>query len=145
LNTLLPPVYHCRVRYELDLSTGFDHLVFDTTPLPEGIEFSILYFTHVDIYWLTTWRQGAEEYWVGQTLWRNETPVAFGGGEITLYSPPGVVESKPTPDYVSVWQQVDQTIGLYGLSVVDAQFLQDPKNRVYLIPEQELFSFGAKA
>jgi len=135
MDILLPAIYQCRVIATLNATNGEEMLVIDTTPLPEGIKFEVIWFSHVRNLWLITWRQGREEYYIGQTLWRDKSAIAFGGGQLPLYSPPQQLSpgAIAVPGETSVWDQVDKSVGLYGLSIQDALALQDPANRTYLV------------
>jgi hypothetical protein len=135
---LLAPVFHSRVKPTTDPKTGEPTLQFDAQPLPKGVSFDVLYFSRFGQYTLTTWRRGGVgDFYVGQTLWRGQVPIASGGGEIPLYKPPVPTPGTPPPEDQSVWKMVNPLIGKNGLSMTDIQGLQDPKNFTYLFPEQE--------
>jgi hypothetical protein len=135
----LPGIFHCRVKV-VQNENGENTFAIDTDPLPKGIEFSVLYFSHVNGYWLVGWRQGnpEKEFYTGETLWKDSKPLPIpltsGGGTIPLYKSPEVntAPSKTPETPPSVWDRLDSRIGMYGLSMTDAIALQDPTNRTFL-------------
>jgi hypothetical protein len=135
----LPGIFYCRVKI-IQNENGENTFGIDTEPLPEGVEFSVLYFSHIYTYWLVGWRQGkpSQEFYTGETLWKESSPLpiplASGGGIIPLYKPPeaNTAPSKIDESPASVWDRVDKQIGLYGLSIQDAIALQDPANRTFM-------------
>ncbi|MBD1864240.1 MULTISPECIES: hypothetical protein [Trichocoleus] len=106
-------------------------------PNPERLKPGLIYritgYAQVEEYTLVTWRFGKEdEYATGETLYRDRTLIATGGGTLPLYTPkvPEPVSRTPRPEAQTVMSRVDDSIGRFGVPPAVATALRDPLNYV---------------
>jgi hypothetical protein len=131
---MLPPLYFSRLRTESD-GIGGTKVIIDDQLLPPGTRFWIRGYANVDNYYLVKWAMGPQdidEYATGENLWRGQTPIAYGGGVLALYTPPDTSTTiKPPLSEMSVWNRIDSTVGKYGVPADVAVALRNSENEVY--------------
>lgn len=101
--------------------------------LKPGLIFRVTGYAQVEEYTLVSWRFGKEdEYATGETLYRDRTLIATGGGTLPLYEPkiPNEKSSTPRPEEQGVLSRVNTSIGQFGLPPAIAVALRDPLNYV---------------
>jgi len=132
LNKMLHPIYFSRLRNEPD-EIGGVRTVIEDRPLPEEVKYWLRGYASYGIYYLVKWAMGPkdiDEYATGESLWRDKTPIAYGGGILPLYTPPDL-QAKHNPSTTRIWDLVQSSVGAYGLSADVAIALRDPANTVY--------------
>jgi hypothetical protein len=129
---MLHPLHFSRLRNEPD-GVGGIKVIIDDHPLPKGVKYWIRGYSHAGIYYLVKWAMGPEdidEYATGENLWRDKTPIAYGGGILPLYTPPDT-QVKPNPSVTRIWDLIQSDVGAYGLPADIAIALRDNTNTVY--------------
>lgn len=102
-------------------------------PLEPGQIYRITGYAQIEEYTLVSWRfGGAEEYATGETLYRDRTLIATGGGALPLYEPKASPDKSqtPPPEEQGVLSRVNASIGQYGVPPAVAVALRDPLNYV---------------
>jgi hypothetical protein len=126
---VLKPIYFCLVE---NVDIGFGNIPkISTSPLPSGINYTVIAYSQVDGYTLIKWQQGTdEEYFTGETLWLHDHLIVHSGGALSLYAEQEEIKGDFPPDG-SIWSSVNKNVGNYGLSSLTAIALRKVENTVY--------------
>ncbi|QLE46563.1 hypothetical protein FD723_40840 (plasmid) [Nostoc sp. C052] len=128
---MLSSIFFSRVEAVEDGIEGTT-LTLASSPLPPGISYKVIGYCQIDNYTLIKWQQGdEEEYFTGETLWQDTTPIASTGGALELYTSQLEEGKTEYPPDRSVWSRVDSNVGNYGLSSIVAIALRSSENTVY--------------
>jgi hypothetical protein len=129
---MLHYLYFSRLRNEPD-GIGGIRAVIDDRPLSPDTKFWIRQYSNVGIYYLVGWAMGPkdiDEYATGENLWRDKTPIAYGGGFLPLYTPKDP-NGRIDPTTKSIWNRIEANAGAFGVPDDVAIALRDPANIVY--------------
>lgn len=113
---MLEAIYYARVKNVENLNRGGDGTAvtpaIDDSAIAAGFEYKIIAYSKRYEYVLVVWSFGdGVENITGETLWKNQIPIAHGGGELNLYhdATPNAKRRSLYQDLNDIWLEYAQS------------------------------------